>query len=161
MGRGVLERLAPEITQRYTEALGSNLVALAFFGSWGRGDQTEHSDIDVLLIARELPEHPFERNRVIYDPLLGLKGEGRISVLARTEEEFSADVTPLHLDLAEDASILHDPQGFLAARLQRVRELIEEAGLERRRSESGWWWWWKGPPPRPDRWSLTWEGFTS
>ncbi|MFQ6058658.1 MAG: nucleotidyltransferase domain-containing protein [Anaerolineae bacterium] len=136
-----------------------NLIALAFFGSWARGEADEGSDVDVLLIARHLPADPFERNRVIYEPLSGLKGEGRISVLARTEEEFSANVTPLHLDLAEDARIIHDPQDFLTVKLQRVRELIEEAGLERRHGESGWWW--KGPPPRPDRWSLTWEGFKS
>ena len=53
MGRETFERLEQELTQKYIKALGSNLVALAFFGSWARGEEKEWSDIDVLLIAKE------------------------------------------------------------------------------------------------------------
>ncbi len=153
------EEFARELTRRLKEGLGENLVALAFFGSWARGEAREESDIDLLLIARELPLNPIERGKVVYKPIEDMAGQGRISILARTVEEFTADVTPLHLDLSEDAVIIYDPEGFLESRLKRVRELIEEAGLERRRNSQGiLYWWWKGPPPEPG-WSLTWEGF--
>lgn len=158
MGREGLDKLEQELTRRYVEALGSNLVALAFFGSWARGEEKEWSDIDVLLIAKELPNDPFERRWLVQKPVLSLS-EHHISVLARTMEEFSKDVSPLHLDLGLDAIVFHDPHGFLAQRLRRVQELIEEAGLLREKETSGFAWRWKKPPP-PGRWALTWEGFT-
>lgn len=154
------------LVERYQQALGTNLVALAFFGSCARGDETEWSDIDILLIAENLPAHPLERLYFIYRPIKEpnwtskVKSERPIAILARTKKEFTADVTPLHLDLAEDAEVFYDPEGFLREKLSRVRELIEEAGLERRRiGESLFWWWKKGMQPRPGTWAITWEGF--
>lgn len=158
MDRETSERLEQELTRRYVEALGSNLVALAFFGSWARGEEKEWSDIDVLLIAQELPEDPFERRWLVQEPILGLS-ERPISVLARTVEEFSEDVSPLHLDLGLDAIVFYDPHGFLTRRLKRVQELIKEAGLMREEMASGLAWRWKDSPS-PGRWALTWEGFT-
>jgi hypothetical protein len=68
-------------------------------------------------------------------------------------DEFSADVSPLHLALALDAVILYDPQRFLASKLDRVRELIAEAGLTRS-ADLRWRW---HVQPRPG-WAITWEG---
>jgi len=158
LGRESLKRLEQELTRRFVEALDSNLVSLAFFGSWARGEEQEWSDIDVLLIARELPDDPFERRWLVQEPILSLS-ERPVSVLARTVEEFSEDVSPLHLDLGLDAIVFHDPHGFLARRLKRVQELIKEAGLMREKETSGFAWRWKESPP-PERWALTWEGFT-
>ena len=158
MGKETFERLGQDLTLEYVETLDSNLVALAFFGSWARGEEKEWSDIDVLLIAKELPDDPFERRWLVQEPVLSL-GERSISVLARTVEEFSEDVSPLHLDLGLDAIVFYDPRGFLARRLKRVQELIKEAGLMREEKASGFAWRWKESPP-PARWALTWEGFT-
>jgi hypothetical protein len=158
VGRKDFENLREELTRRYVEALGSNLVALAFFGSWARGEEKEWSDIDLLLIAKELPDDPFERRWLVREPVLDLS-ELPISALARTMEEFSEDISPLHLDLGLDAIVFYDPLGFLAQRLERVRELIEEAGLVREKEVSGFAWRWKNPPS-PGRWKLTWKGFT-
>lgn len=158
MGRETFEGLEQELTRKYVEALDSNLVALAFFGSWARGKEKEWSDIDVLLIAKELPDDPFERRWLVQEPILSLS-ERPISVLARTVEEFSEDVSPLHLDLGLDAIVFYDPHGFLARRLKRVQELIREAGLMREEKASGFAWRWKESPP-PARWALTWEGVT-
>ena len=161
MGRESLERLEQELTLRCVEALGSNLVALAFFGSWARGEELEWSDIDVLLIARELPKHPFERNRLVYEPIENWVEKPRsISILARTVEEFTTDVTPLHLDLAADAIVFYDPEGFLTSKLTTVQGLIKEASLARERDSNGLlaWWWEEGAEPTPGQWTITWEG---
>ncbi|MFQ5613764.1 MAG: nucleotidyltransferase domain-containing protein [Anaerolineae bacterium] len=137
-------------------ALGANLVALALFGSQARGEAGESSDVDLLLLAHMLPRNPFERRRFVREPLFE-SGIPSISVLARTVDEFMADITPLHLDLAADAVLLYDPEDFLASRLERIRQLIQEAGLDRQRTAHGWVWWWR-QQPQPG-WSLTWEGF--
>lgn len=137
-------------------ALGPDLVALAVFGSEVRGEASESSDVDLLLIARDLPQNPFERRRQVQEPLLE-DSIPSVSVLARTVDEFTADVTPLHLDLAADAVIVYDPEGFLASKLERVRQLIRQAGLVRQRTAHGWVWWWR-QQPLPG-WYLTWDGF--
>jgi len=139
VGKETFERLGQDLTLKYVETLDSNLVALAFFGSWARGEEKEWSDIDVLLIAKELPDDPFERRWLVQEPILSLS-ERPVSVLARTVEEFSEDVSPLHLDLGLDAMVFYDPRGFLARRLKRVHDLIEEAGLVREREASGFAW---------------------
>ncbi len=144
--------IGPKIVARYREALSSELVAVALFGSCARGDDTEKSDIDVLLIANQLPSDLFERQQMVKEPIWGLSTR-RVSVLARTVDEFSADVSPLHLDLALDAVILYDSQHFLASKLARVRELIAEAGLAR--SADLRWKWHVQPKPG---WAITWEG---
>jgi len=138
------------------EALGPNLVAVALFGSQARGEASERSDVDLLLIARQLPQDPFERRQLVQMPLLQ-NGVSSVSVLARTVDEFLADVTPLHLDLAADAVSLYDPKGWLTSKLERLQQLVREAGLVRQRTAHGWVWWWR-QPPRPG-WSLTWDGF--
>jgi predicted nucleotidyltransferase len=70
--RKAFENLKGELTRRYVEAMGPNLVALAFFGSWARGEEKEWSDIDLLLIAKELPDDPFERRWLVREPVLDL-----------------------------------------------------------------------------------------
>lgn len=160
MKRHILEQAAKELIERYTRALGTNLVALAFFGSWARGEEREDSDLDVLLIALELPAHPLERNRLIYEPLREWREKpGSVSVLARTVREFTADITPLHLDLAADALIFYDPQGFLRARLDQIRGIIADARLVRERDAQGLWaWWWEKGAEPSGRWAITWAG---
>jgi predicted nucleotidyltransferase len=111
------------------------------------------SDYDVLLVAEGLADDPFDRARQVRLPLLELTGID-VQVLARTPGEFEADVTPLHLDLAVDAVVLRERDGYLAERLRRLRELLGEAGLER---GADLFWRWRVPPRRPD-WAITWNG---
>lgn len=43
-------------------------IKMAFvIGSVARGDFTEASDIDVVIIAKDLPKHPIERMRILYE----------------------------------------------------------------------------------------------
>jgi hypothetical protein len=77
-----------------------------------------------------------------------------LSFLLRTPEEFDRDVRPLYLDLALDARVLYDRDGWLAARLDRLRELLREARLRRR---PNLFWEWEEPPSRND-WAITWQG---
>ena len=141
-----------EIAERYERAFGERLQGLAAFGSRARGSAREDSDHDILLVAAGLPATPFERAREIRAPLRGLHRE-KIQVLARTPQAFLADVTPLHLDLALDAIVLAERDGFLTTHLARLRELINQAGLYRAPSL---FWRWK-QPPRKD-WAITWDG---
>ena len=134
--------------------LGGNLVAVALFGSQARGEATAGRDWDLLVIAKGMPGQPFER-RLLLKHLLPIPCRGIVSILARTPAEFEAHVPSLYLDIALDGCILHDPQGYIAARLKILRQLIERAGLQRQRSEVGYVWRWQRQPA--GAWDMTWE----
>jgi len=136
-------------------AFGDRLVAVALFGSSARGTAGPSSDLDLLVVARGLPADPFSRCAVFARTGATLTPDGRrIDLVGRTPEEFLADIAPLHLDLALDARILHDEDEWLAGRLARVRQRLQEAGLERGPDLV---WRWRRLPRAAD-WAITWDG---
>ena len=144
------------VADRYDHALGDDLLGVAAYGSRARGRASAGSDHDILLVARRLPPDPFLRSRAVRRPLKGLHAAAEVHVLARTDGEFLADVTALHMDLAVDAVVLLERDGFLARHLARVRELISLAGLSRDEDLS---WRWIDRPRVKD-WSIRWDGVT-
>jgi uncharacterized protein len=141
----ILRRLREELEAHY----GSRLVSVAVFGSVGRGTQREDSDIDFLIVARELPRGrtarveeflPVEQRleACLAAPRPGLMPITLSPILKTPEEvEFGS---PLFLDMVEDARILHDQDGFLAAYLERLRRRLAELGSRRIWRGNTWHW---------------------
>jgi predicted nucleotidyltransferase len=141
----LLERLLSEVRAAY----GPRLVACAVFGSVGRGTPRHDSDIDVLLVARGLPRGRTRRVEEFLPvearlgPALEADEAGRppiaLSPVFKSPEEVEAG-SPLFLDMVEDARILHDPEGFLAGYLDRLRARLRQLGARRVRRGGGWYW---------------------
>lgn len=131
------------------------LRAVVLFGSHARGDAIEGSDYDLFVIADGLPEHPVERGDRVRKVLgdVGLP----VQAMVRSPAAFEGRLESIYLDIALDGVILHDTDGWFAARQARLREIIDEAGLYRVRAPGGFSWRWKNPPPQGD-WELEWDG---
>jgi predicted nucleotidyltransferase len=125
--------------------LGNRLVALVLFGSRARGEAREDSDWDLLVLAHNLPARPFRRHRLLKQ-MLPPAERGRISLLAKTPQEFEASLPALYLDIALDAVVLYDPDRYIADRLARLRQLINEKGLRRERTGRDLVWHWQEFP---------------
>lgn len=136
--------------------LGSDLIAIVLYGSWARGESRPGSDVDLLLIARNLPRDRFERAAYVHWPVVG-RFRRRISVLAKEPAEFEGYFPSLYLDIGLDGIILYDPEGYMAGKLRRIREIIEEAGLYRVRRDGELMWLWKRRPAL--HWAIEWDGF--
>lgn len=144
------QRLRP-VVEALRHGLGADLTALALFGSRARGDATPESDWDILLIARDLPARPLQRHFHV-KALLPEHWRARVSILAKTSQEFEARLPSLYLDIALDAVVLYDPQGYLRARLADIRRAIARLNLQRERQGRDLIW--RGAPMP---WSLHWE----
>ena len=141
----LLKALQVEISAYYRE----RLVALAIFGSVGRGTMRPDSDMDLLIVAEPLPKGrlprvaEFAAVEAQVDPLIrDMRARGvntYLSPLFKTPAEISAR-SPILLDMTEDARILFDRQGFLQGELDRLRQRLLELGAKRHFRGNAWWW---------------------
>jgi predicted nucleotidyltransferase len=141
------------VVEAMRQKLGKGLVAAVLFGSRARGEAREESDWDLLVIARDLPMRQMDRYRMVKE-LLPHEWRGRISILAKTPEEFEAVLPPLYLEIAMDGLIVYDPEGYAGYQLLRLRRLIQAKGLKRERQGDDLVWQWKAFPGFG--WSLAW-----
>lgn len=149
-----LRALLSEMTETLCRTLGDDLVSVVLFGSQARGDATEGSDWDFLVIARHLAESYFQRHLEI-KKALPPAWRARASVLAKTPEEFEAGLPAIYLDVALDGIVLHDTDHYVESRLARLREHLPKIGLYRESNGKDLIWHWEHHPGVD--WSIEWE----
>jgi len=143
---------------RLHDSFGDNLVGVALYGSYARGEARKDSDVDLLVIARNLPTHWQERTLALHDPLRRISDAPPMYVYGKTPEEFESQFPSLYLDFGLDGIVLYEHDEYLTLKLERIREIIETAGLFRARlSPDCMSWDWKNPPRHG--WEITWEGY--
>jgi len=145
-----------KIVDCYKAYLGNRLISLVLFGSHARGDAKETSDYDLFIIAQELPPRPFQRVLFIRGPLKGQYQE-RFCIIAKTPKEVLKDFPPLFLDLGLDGIILFDKNDFFKKLQVKIRDIIRQAGLQRKRDNGEFYWEWQTPPKKG--WEITWSGY--
>lgn len=136
------------------DVYGDRLVSLAVYGSYARGTQRPDSDLDLLVVVRDLPRHRPARweewdgvERLLAERLRG-RAPVHLSPLLKSPEAIVAG-TPLLLDLTEDAVLLFDRDGFLAGRLEVLRRRLRQLGARRIRLDGDRWVWDLKPDYRP------------
>ena len=100
-----VERVLQDFVRRVREAYGDRLVHVILYGSYARGDQRAHSDLDVLVVLRELPDGAFweEFHRIGAWPYESSFGQGIpiiVSAMPADAQRFDAGATS-HLEAAK------------------------------------------------------------
>jgi len=143
--------LADEYARLTKAFFGSRLVSICFFGSSARGNATPESDIDVLIVAEELPRdvgyrvretNPIHENVRRSEAYRRLRSQGRsgfVSDIFLTPDEVKTH-PPILLDMTEDALIVYDRDGFLGAVLDDVRRKLRELGAKKIPTKRGYYW---------------------
>lgn len=136
--RGLADRYAG-IAQ---EVVGDNLTSVVLFGSVARGEAGPRSDVDLLVICRDLPHGAFRRREALepvrerlQEDLDRLWTEGiTTDVIEVIKTEAEARRTHLlYLDMTEEAVLLFDREGFFEGVLAGLRQRLKELGSVRRR----------------------------
>jgi len=140
----------------YKDYLGDNLLSIVLFGSHARGDAKVSSDYDLFIIAEALPAKPFQRVLFIRSPLNGQFKE-KFCIIAKTPQEIFKDFPPFFLDLGLDGIILFDRDDFFRKIQEKIRDIIHQAGLQRKQANQEFYWEWEKPPKKG--WEITWGGY--
>jgi predicted nucleotidyltransferase len=144
------------VAESLAKSLPGQLWGVALFGSAARGEATDTSDLDLFVVADDLRQARTQRGQLLRG-LVPPPRRGRASLIAKTRAEFETGFPSYYLDLGLDAIVLHDRERYMAGRLERIRTLIEAAGLTRKRIDDGFVWRWREPPV--GHWRLDWSGF--
>ncbi len=140
---------------RVVDWLWGDLVSLALFGSIARGEAGPESDIDLLLVAENLPRSYSERLSRFREATRGVerlrvklwKSRGvypLIDPILLTPEEAGV-IQPFYLDMVRGSVILFDREGFMEGVLERLRARLAEMGARRIELPDGRWYWELGP----------------
>lgn len=141
----LLDRLLEETKSLY----GDNLISFVVFGSVARETYRFNSDVDLLIIAENLPDGRMRRVAqfsTVEDKLESFIGSLKetgidtyISPVFKTPEETEFG-TLLFLDMVEDSHILYDRNEFFSKRLERLRNRLRELGAKRIWEGNVWYW---------------------
>jgi predicted nucleotidyltransferase len=131
------------------EEFGNKLVSLVLFGSLARGDAGAESDIDILLVAEQLPASYSSRLETIR-PIIHLDSIRRwreylwekkrvyplIEVVALTPGEAN-QTHPFYLDMVEDSMMIFEKNRFMERKLGSLKERLAEIGASKIALPSG------------------------
>jgi predicted nucleotidyltransferase len=129
-----------KLVERSLDPLGDRLVAVVLYGSVAKGRARPDSDVDVLLVVRDLPAGVRARRQLIAAALDESEAavqrnlpDAWISAVLKTPAEVERG-GPLFYDMTVpgEAEILHDPSGFFRRFLEQLRARMAALGSQRR-----------------------------
>jgi len=151
VGLSDVKPLIDHYTKLLKNLFGDKLVSVVVFGSVVRNEAKADSDIDVLIVAEDLPEDIGSRYKLtsklrrelrksrVYRELMERNMPRLISEIILTPEEVSRH-PPILLDITVEGKILYDKGGFLKRELEEIRKRLRELGARRVKGKRGWYW---------------------
>jgi len=131
------------------ERFGSELISFVVYGSVARCEAGRESDIDILIVLENPPKSRLKRQELfmwveegVEEEVERLRSQGYrvdFSPIIKSVNE-AKKVSPLYLDMVEDAVVLYDRENFFTNILNNLREKLKELGAERVRCGRKWYW---------------------
>jgi len=96
-----------ELVEELKKLYGDNLSRVILYGSKARGDATEDSDIDILVILKNIQNFSFEKKRVReISWKISYKYDLLLSIIIRNEQEYLRKDTPLLMNIEKEGIVL-------------------------------------------------------
>lgn len=115
-----------------------SIIGVVLFGSRARGSEESHSDIDILIVAKNINPKLHRRINEILQIKKLFKGIP-LDILLFTPEEVISNFrnhNPLFLDIAEEGVIIIDDKNFISNLIKETKEYIRDRGIKK--VEGGW-----------------------
>ena len=126
---GRYEKAINEFVERVLDKFGDRVVSIVLFGSVAKGTSRETSDVDLLVVMKDLPAGWRERDKVLDDIVMDfiLKGVRMFPIVVSPEAmENSAKIqNPLFYGILTGYEILYDPRRFFEYILDMLRSEIK------------------------------------
>jgi predicted nucleotidyltransferase len=147
----LLHELAENFALELEKTLRGRLLSVCLFGSIARGDEDLSSDIDILIIAEDLPEGLISRNLIIKNITETIKSSPQARALRKMNQSILMSpiiLTPeealkhptIMLDIVDDGIILYDRGAFLQKILNDIKSRLRELGARKTKTRKGWYW---------------------
>jgi len=147
---GIIFDLLERLVVALKKSFGENLVSVALYGSYARGQIRSESDVDILIIADKLPHSAIERQAFLTRILEQIEAPMRqtlnqtgwfpyISAILKTSQEADC-ISRIYFDMIDEAKIIFDKGDFLKSLLQKVKKRLEELGARRVQMGKMWYW---------------------
>lgn len=126
-----------------------DLISLVIFGSVARGTPNPQSDIDILIIAENIPSGRINRmkqfesvEKLLTNQISKYRNVGiytEISPIIKTPDEVMIG-SLLHLDMITDAKILYDKNNFFMDYLKVLKDKLQKLGAQKIGNNEKWHW---------------------
>jgi hypothetical protein len=147
--RALLQPLFSRVVAACHGEYAERLVSIVLFGSAGRGTSGPDSDLDLLIVATDLPNGRVSRVREFMAVERRLGPELRAARLAGWNVELSPvfktpveaqQGSPLFLDMLDDGQLLYDRGDFMQRALAALQARLAARGARRVWRGNAWYW---------------------
>lgn len=123
------------ITKDIKALFGKNLVSIVLFGSYATGKQRNISDIDILVVADNLPSTRKERLPLILLISRKYLPQGKtVSIILRSRDEIKNGFeyyNPLLLRISENYKLIYDPERFFLTLMKDIKNRIARKEIQK------------------------------
>lgn len=134
--------LANQFTDFLKEFFGQQLVSVVLFGSVGRGEQQKTSDIDLIIVLKDLPAGRYIRSSLLEPVFARMDQKGifvPINCHLKTPLE-AKKITVMYFDLPTDAHVLFDTDDFFRKIIDETKSRIKKTGAQKKKWGKFFYW---------------------
>jgi predicted nucleotidyltransferase len=143
-------KLVKRLKEISIDFYGERLISIAIFGSVAKDRFRPDSDIDILIVAKDLPKGRIRRvtefvenieNRLAEDIKMMAKSSiyPYLSPVIKSMEEVRQG-SPLFLDMTEDVKILYDRDNFFQNYIADLKTRLNKLGSKKVFFKGGYYW---------------------
>lgn len=102
------------------EKIKDKLISAVLFGSLVKRECHKYSDIDLLVVVKDLPDNWRERDRIALDIDFNCGRAVELVLISPEDLLFSIEnIAPLMLEIYDNHQILYDPEEFFSSSMKK------------------------------------------